>query len=292
VAWSDGGRGAMSFAPNKLFFGMFAVSGLAGCATLPDMPPDYALPVREIILHAVCELRFALQAIEVSNPDFHADQWAIAITLTPKVDTELSARAGLTGKSSSKTVPFFNTWAIGGAPGAQYDMKGHKDGTAKYVVHSRELLNDKKHPLNCETSTSNYHALAGQLGIQDWVTRTASAAEGQIGKLTRLDVPTYNSQIIILWDGSGNFTYTYPFGTEFLGLYASYKVDESLAIAFTSDPDKKPIQVRTLPSGTGYSSVSSGSANRVSPQAQSRLDILGLEQTIRNLEVSTTQRRR
>ena len=257
------------------------------------MPPDFLLPVQQIVLHTACELRFALRDISVSHPEFLQNEWAIAISLTPKIDTEVSLRAGLTGKStSSSTKPFFNTWIVGGAPGAEYDMKGHTDGSAAYTMTSTDLLDkNDKHPLECDTSSTAYNALARYLGIRDWLERTAAAAEGDISKLTKLDKPTYNSEITITLDGSGSFTYNYPFGTDFLGAFGSYKLDEAVAVAFTAEPSKKMVKVRTLPAGAEYSSVSASSPSVVSAAAQSRLDTLSLQQSIVNLQTAIERRR-
>jgi hypothetical protein len=255
-----------------------------GCGAVPDMSPDYALPVREIIRHTICELRFALQDVARDYPSFGAKKWAIGITLTPKVDTEFSARAGLTGKSTSVTKQFFNTWAVGSSPGAQLYSKGHRDGSVAFSVRSAALLDEKKYPVACDTQSAHYHALLAHLGIRDWLARTAATTEADdIGKLTKIDKPTYNSQIVIKMDGSGNFTYNFPLGTDFGGLMASYQSDQSLAIAFTpAPPDQRP--VKTLPEGAPY--VSGHDDKSISPDAQSRLDLLQLEQVLRNLQVS------
>jgi hypothetical protein len=263
---------------------------MAGCVSPPGMPPDPMLPVTEIVRHATCELRFALLSIQQSNPSFHADKWAIAITLTPTIDDEIDPRLGLTGKSTSSSgAPFFNTWSVGNAPGAEYDMKSHTDGMVDYSFKSSQLLDVQKYPLTCDTNSPNYHALTRYLGIRDWLTRTAAAAEGQLSSLTKIDKPTYNSEITITVDGSGSFTYNYPFGTDFAGLLASYKIDEKVAVAFT--PETPQINVRTLPTGAAYSSVNVGNATNVSPAAQSRLDLLSLQQSIRNLESQLGPRR-
>ena len=271
--------------------GPLALAGMcAHCAAVPDMPPDYMLPVRDIVLHAACELRTALHEVNKTYPGFDAAHWAIGITLTPKVDTEVSLRAGLTGKSTSIANPgFFNSWIIGSGPGAEYDSKGHKDGSVKYSLSSAKLLDDRAFPLNCNTTTENYHALVRALGIQDWLVRTAGSTKGPLGDLTKADSPTFNAGVIIQWDGAGSFTYNYPFGTDFFGGYGSYKVDEAVAIAFTYEPAKKP--VRTLPGGTEYSSIPVPGPSGVSAAAQSKLDFLSLEQTIRNLETATQRRR-
>src|SRR5262245_23282848 len=97
-----------------------------GCAVPPGMPPDFLLPVQQIVLHSVCELHFALEDISTSHPSFLKEPWAISITLTPKIDTEGALRAGLTEKSTSlANSKYFNTWSVGNAPGAEYDFKGH-----------------------------------------------------------------------------------------------------------------------------------------------------------------------
>jgi hypothetical protein len=260
-----------------------------GCAQVPKMPGDFMLPVQEIVLHAACELRFALQDARIEHPSFLAHPWAISISVTPKVDSEVSLRAGLTGKSSSVTVPFFNTWAVGAAPGAEYDMKGHTDGGVSYVVKSGQLLDDKTYPLPCRRESASYHALASGLGIYDWLARTAAAAEGRIGKLTKIDKPTYNSQIIVQWDGSGSFTYNQPFGTDFLGAMGSYKVDESVAIIFVAEANPPSRPIHTFPGGTPYSSLRTGTG--LSAATETRLDILGLQQSIINLESAINRRR-
>jgi hypothetical protein len=105
-----------------------------------------------------------------------------------------------------------------------------------------------------------------------------------------LDKPTYNNGITITVDTTGTFTYNYPFGTNFLNAMGSYKLDESVAIAFTAEDVKKTVQVRMLPSGAQYSSVSVA-PSAVTTAAKSRLDTLGLQQQIINLQTIIQQQR-
>lgn len=264
-------------------------AGLGGCSAVPGVPPPALLPVDDIILNASCELRFALMGVGQRHPAFLADEWAISLTLAPKVDTDLSLRAGLTGKStSSASAKYFNTWVVGSGPGLEYDMKGHTDGQAVFKMTSTQLLDPVKYPLPCETNSSRYHALARVLGIEDWLERSAAAAEGKLGRLTRLDNPTLNSDITITWDGAGSFTYNFPLGTNFLGAFAQYKADESLSIAFARNSKPKP--VHTLPNKTAYSSVAVPSSG-ITPAADNTLEILGLKQSIINLQTATARRR-
>jgi hypothetical protein len=270
---------------------LFSSALLASCAVAPGMPPDFMLPVQQLIVHAVCELHFALEDINRTHPSFLKNAWAISITLTPKVDTEGALRAGLTGKSSSLSGPkFFDSWTVGNAPGAEYDIKGHTDGTAVYLTKSTALLNKKYQSDNCDTSSVAYNSLTRYLGVRDWVERIAAAADASPGGLTQLDKPTYNSEITIQIDGSGTFTYNQPFGTDFLNGYGSYKLDEAVAIAFVAEPAKKTVTVRTLPSGAEYSSVSAAPTT-ISSAAKSELSTLGLQQQIINLQTSVERRR-
>jgi hypothetical protein len=55
---------------------------------------QFSLAAREVFLHSVCELRFALREISISHPSFLRTNWAISITLTPKVDTQGTLNAG------------------------------------------------------------------------------------------------------------------------------------------------------------------------------------------------------
>ena len=269
------------------------VSVAGGCAQVPKMPPDFMLPVREIVLNAACELRASLLEIRDKHPSFLKHPWVISISVTPKVDSEVSLRAGLTGKSSSVSVPFFNTWAVGSGPGAQYDMKGHTDGGVAYSVKSGQLLDEVKFPLQCDRSSPTYNALAAQLGIYDWLSRTAAAAEGPMSKLTRIDKPTYNSQIVALWDGAGSFTYNQPFGTDFLGFLGSYKLDQSVAIAFVAEANPTPPTrpIRTLPTGAPYATVVPEAPGTITAVTQNRLDTLSLQQSIVNLQTALGRRR-
>jgi hypothetical protein len=153
------------------------------------------------------------------------------------------------------------------------------------------LDNQNQYPLYCDTSSTAYHALVRYLGIRDWLARTAAAAEGDVGSLARLNNPTYNNQIVIQFDGSGAFTYNQPFGTNFASAYGSYKLDESVAIAFTAQEVKKPVVVRTLPSGAQYTSAAPA-PTAVTPAAAATLGTLGLQQQIINLQTAIQQQQR
>src|ERR1700731_2564370 len=93
-----------------------AAISLPACAIMPDLPPDWALPQQEILLHTACELQAALRGLDGrTNPkQFDARGWLIKITLNPKVDADIQPGAGLTRKSPSTTgAKRFITWVIG-----------------------------------------------------------------------------------------------------------------------------------------------------------------------------------
>lgn len=265
-----------------------------GCTTIPDIPNDYSLPINEILRTSACELRTAF--IDLSSDEyrsFGAANWLLAVTLTPKTNREVTAGVGLTGRNTSDAGrTYFNIWALGstGAPGAQFNLKGHRDSAVSYNIHSRDLLDPSRFPLHCNKSSPAYHALSEHLGVGEWLKRTIAAKDAALGSLAKIDKPTYSSQIYVKFTGNGSFTYTFPLGTNFASASGSYDLDETLSIALTPDPPKEVIRVQTLPSGgvfgVGKETVLLSRSN-VDPQA--RLDQIQLEQTLRNLQVRIQQ---
>jgi hypothetical protein len=75
------------------------------CSNLvPDLPPDFALPMQEILLQTACELQYAFRVLDAPQYEkFRAKKWLIAITLQPKVDTDLAL--GLGGTRRVPTTP-------------------------------------------------------------------------------------------------------------------------------------------------------------------------------------------
>lgn len=276
--------------PSKLVAATSCALLLANCSTIPDLPDDFYLPIRQILLHATCELRKAF--IDLNDPkykSFGAPNWLVAVSLTPKADRQITAGAGLTGKSTidPKRV-YFNLWALGstGAPGAQIDVKGHREGYVSFSIHSRDLINEAKFPIYCEESTPAYHALSQNLGIKDWLVRNVQAKDYTVGALAKLDKPTFTSQIYVKYSGNGSFTYTFPLGTDFASLSGNYILDEQLSIALTPDPPPSTLSVRTLPPGGQFETRKPDIVvypSSVDPQ--SRLDQIQLEQTLRNLQI-------
>ncbi|MET4802826.1 hypothetical protein [Bradyrhizobium sp. LB11.1] len=285
------------------------------------MAPDISLPLKAIVLHATCELRDALAAFKDPPPGQYLpprfpEHWSMSIQLTPKVDTDFNARAGLTGttKGPSDKKTYFNTFSVVG-PGAGVDIKSWKNGAVTYYVSGHDLLNPALPPIDCTDARSTLHALAQDFGIHDWLRRLIdSANQNELNGLVTFDKPTFGAQLTIRLDGAGNFTYNFPLGTNFGNVGGWYEVDEILSIAFTPDPKPAPeaVQFPALPPKTKGPPLSENfttfreNANPpfrpaprirqprraapaavpqgVSPEAKSRLDSQQLEQTLRNLQ--------
>jgi len=261
-----------------------------GCANVPSLPPDSDMPIKEILLHSACELRSAFHELDARNyPGFDAKKWVIGISLTPKVNSEGTISVGTTGKSTTDTKKrFFNTFVLGAAPGAAANQKGHSDGSITYIIRSKALLDAANHPLNCGSKPATGTPLARHLQIQDWLVRSVAAGDSGIGGLTKIDKPTYTAEIYVKFNGSGSYTYNFPFGTAFAGASASYDKDEILSIALTPDQTPKVITVRTLPSGGVFGQPKANTVITVIGQEpSSRLDEIQLEQSLRNLQIQT-----
>src|SRR5262249_22807187 len=156
----------------RVIFGYCAFSLLGtGCSIIPDLPPERDMPVQEIMLHAVCELRAAF--IDMSRDKryvhFHVAEWSMNITLTPKVDTQLQAFMGYSGKSTvDKNALRLITWTLGTSPGLRADLEGHRDGTVTFPLTSAKLLDVKNYPLSqCKEYQRNAVALMQYLGVRE-----------------------------------------------------------------------------------------------------------------------------
>jgi hypothetical protein len=270
---------------------------LAGCAAIPSLPDDTQFPVSEILRFTACELRDAYWDLSHRKdfPNFKADEYAISVELQPKSDTEVTGRAGLTGKSSL-TKSIFNSWAVGastagGSPGAGYDTTGHQDGAVYFIVKSSDLLkHDKKRPLDCEHWSPAQHALTANLEVRKWLERSAASTSHPVGGFN-VDKHTFLAEITIQWDIGGAFTYNFPLGTNYATGSGRYKIDEVLSITITHEEPKTVIKhLVTVPAGGNvekkeFSHAVSG-PSVISPDTKTRLDLLQLQQSLQNLQVN------
>jgi hypothetical protein len=278
------------------------------------MAPDYSLPLRAIVLHCVCELKDAFKAFDenpdplITMPDGFPKKWSASIVLTPKVDTDFNARAGLTGTSKGpNSNTFFNTWALGTSPGAGIDFKSNKSGSLTIYVHGKTLL-DPMNKLDCGEAKSTNHALAQDFGIKEWLDRLMHATgHVDLDGTASLDKPVFAAEITIKMDATGSFTYNFPFGTDFGLMGGWYQLDEQISIAFARDAQEAPNLVEFPPIAEKQAQKQGKRKGRapfqetiqeaqkprvirrapqgVSPEAKSRLDNIQLEQTLRSLQL-------
>jgi hypothetical protein len=257
--------------------------GLSACAYIPELSDEDELPVQDILTHAICELKTAFTQLE-STPGFKAKEWAISISLTPKTDIELAANIGATYKSTFNTKALnFNTWTLG-SPGAQFDVKGHRDGSVTFLVHSSQLF-DGKHPVICPSGPSN-NSFMQKLGIEEWLARLMTTDEYGVSKITNMDKPTYNSEIIIKFDvGTAGATFFGPYASITPSVLGAHTRDETLSIAMTPDPVKHHIQ--TLPIGNIQKNFAGPPPSIISLGARQRLDTIQTDSILRNLRFQT-----
>lgn len=228
------------------FAAALALLSSGGCAILPDIPPDWALPVREIILHTACELKFSLIDLQpISDPRrFDPSAWTIKVTLNPKADADISAGAGLTRRFPQTGGTNFSNLIIGPGNGITTEMKGSHNGSVDFKFDSGALMKDEGLP--CERATRSYHTLTKVLGIHDWLYR-AIVASNETG--ASIDAPGFTAGVLIKFNGTGSWTYTFPPGTNLLSLSGYYQLEETLTITFINNPKKDRIKVVSLPKG-------------------------------------------
>jgi hypothetical protein len=265
----------------------FVAVFVSGCsAIIPDVPPDFALPVQEILQQTACELQRAFQYLDQPEYSrFHAKRWLVTVSLAPKVDTDLNVSGGWTRKNPFRDNPLrFVTWAISG-PGLQLDAKGEKSGGVNFTFVSAKLMADRK--LQCDQPSPSMHALAQHLGVGEWLDRTARAI--LVAPSAGIDRPVFNTDITIKVAGNGSYTYTFPAGTDLASLGASYTVDEQLNISLVTIDEKVPVSAVTLPSGTDFANDTRTSrqiSSTASVEAATiRSDTIQLEQAIKSLKL-------
>src|ERR1700726_3146200 len=124
------------------------------CSIMPDLPPDLALPMREIVLYSACSLQDALRTFDTPQyKRFNAQKWLITVSLSPKVDLDVMPGFGLTRKVPTVNLVRQTTWALG-PPGAQLDVKTERSGAVGFVFKSPELIKDNTLP--CEYASPTY----------------------------------------------------------------------------------------------------------------------------------------
>ena len=244
---------------------------------MPGIPPDFALPVNAILAQTACELQYAFIVLD-RTPElkrFKAKQWLVTVSLSPKTDTDITLSGGLTRKSLDNPVRF-TTWTLS-SPGAQIDDHATRTGGINFNFKSSELMADKV--LRCPPAFPSIHVLAQHLGVGEWLYRTASAMA--VAASATIDKPTYNTEINIKLSANGSYTFTFPPGTNLAAFGGSYTLDEQLNISMAPIAETHRLSVTSLPVQKFGQPVTSSVQVQ---SAQTRLDLLGIEQAIRRLQ--------
>jgi hypothetical protein len=223
--------------------------GAAGCAVMPDLPPDWALPMQEILLHSACELQGALRGLDGRTKNFDAKGWTIKVTLNPKVDADIQPGVGLTRRMPVATnVPRFGNFVVGSGNGLTMDMKGNRTGSVDFKFESAALIQDNNLP--CAYETPSYHSLTKNLAIREWLYR---AADAMILTDSSMENPSFSAQVFIKFNGAGSYTYTFPPGTDLVTLSGFFQLDENLNITFSPKPKvAAKFKAVSLPHGGEY----------------------------------------
>jgi hypothetical protein len=220
--------------------------GATACAVVPDLPPDWALPMQEILLHTTCELQQAIRELDgrTNRNQFDARGWTIVVTLNPKVDLDIAPGAGLTRRVPTVGGTRFTNWVVGAGNGLTLDMKGNKTGSVNFKFDSAALIFDNNVP--CESETLSYHSLTKYLGIREWLFRSAGAMSLTGSKI---DSPSFSADIFINFAGGNSYTYIFPGATDLVTLGGFFKLQETLNINFIAKPKADRFDVVTLPEG-------------------------------------------
>jgi hypothetical protein len=255
---------------------------------LPELPSNRELPVHEILEHTACELRDAFRSLTL--PEYSrskAERWLIAVSLTPKVDDQLTLGGSKTWKSTALPSPKqLITWVLGTSPGVQLDAKSQSIGAVTYNMKSAELIRDNT--LYCDRDTIAYHTLTRHLGIGQWLRRTVSAMD--VSSTASIDKPSFTADISIKFTGGGSYTYAFPLGSDLASLSGNYSIDEKLEITMTEIKETKTFSVVTLPTGQIWNKktamVPTVARATAVEDAQSRLDLIQIQQSLSNLRVA------
>jgi hypothetical protein len=266
------------------------VLALSGCSSIPQLPSEDGLPVQRIVHNTICELKDSFEVLNDKNryPNFKADERAMSISLTPKIDREFSTNFGFAGKGTADPKILHVISYTLGAPGAQFDEKGHSDANAEYPLHSSQLL-DGKHPIDCSGNSYGPDALSQRLNIAGWLQRVVSPGKGPYDSLSLPDKAAFTAEIVIKYDiTTAGLTYTVPTASYSPSLSASDTRDETLTIAFTPDPKK--IKVSTLPENADLKETKTYRAlPAVSPGAAATLNQIQTDVRISNINRAGNQ---
>ncbi len=205
----------------------------------------------------------------------------MAVSLQPQVDTETRVSLGASGKSTLDTNSDFYYFNCSLGPNIEYNVKGHRDGSANFTVHSSQLLSRSFPNEECKSRMDNVNPLTQKLGISDWLERSISKSEDPLSSFMNINKSAFNTRITIKYGADGGFSYFKPYLSVGPSLAGSRTRDENLTIAFTPQPLKA--HVNTLPEGAPLGTDRAREITSATPEAAARLDQILQIEAIRNI---------
>jgi hypothetical protein len=276
---------------------------VAGCTNVAPLPKT-TLPVGQVTHHVVCELKTSFAKYEKPPADLKLPSnfpvgWTASIYIAPKADYDVNGKIGATGNSKGpNSQTFFNSWVLGAAPGAGFDVKANTNGGVTYYVSARDLLYGD---IDCDKA-EGAHTLTRNLGIEKWLDELVDAYNNSAlkGKLkVKFEKPVFTAQVAVRYDGGASFTYNFPFGTNTAAAGGWYGTDETVTIAFTEtpaapkvaiqfpeiEPERKPVRkpAGVQPSVAPAIGLRPYRPGGVSDEAKRRLDQIQTEQLLRSI---------
>jgi hypothetical protein len=265
-----------------------ALSSLGGaCAIMPDLPPDWAMPQREIVLHAACEVQSALRAIALQHTPkkvFDPDGWTVKISLNPKIDADIAPGVGITRRApDSTTATRFASLVLGGPNGATLEMRGERTGNLDFDLDSSKLIRDD---LGCAYEPFLLHSLTKTIGIEKWLLRSVDAA---VLSHSKIDKPSFSAEVFMKFNGSGSYTYNFPaLATDLATISGYYQLDEILNVNLIANPPAVKISAVTLPSnGNAFASQGPAAPSVMFSTQQTNANLQQILQAIQNSKLTT-----
>jgi hypothetical protein len=163
-------------------------------------------------------------------------------------------------------------------------MRGTRTGNLDFVFDSAKLRRDD---LGCQYEPFLLHSLTKSIGIEDWLIRSVTAS---VVSHSKIDKPSFSSEVFMKFSGSGSYAYTFPPGTDLVTLSGYYQLDEILNVnLIAKTPIVKITAVTLPPNGKAFEPRGTLLPSVVNTLQETRGDLQQIEQAIRNQRFNIQQ---